>query len=84
MELAQSLISAFIAQGASSTSASNDYSTSEVLKVLKDMVNSYEIDDALFFKGLKLLGGKYEHNYRVIFLGLEPERRLGFLEALLS
>ncbi|KAF6151089.1 hypothetical protein GIB67_042424 [Kingdonia uniflora] len=37
---------------------------------LKDMVNSYEIDDALFFKGLKLLGGKDEHNYRVIFLGL--------------
>ncbi|KAF6173609.1 hypothetical protein GIB67_022968 [Kingdonia uniflora] len=25
---------------------------------LEDMVNSYEIDDALFFKSLKLLGGK--------------------------
>ncbi|KAF6146637.1 hypothetical protein GIB67_008923, partial [Kingdonia uniflora] len=44
------------------------------------MVNSYEIDDALFFKGLKLLGGKDEHNYRVIFLGIEPEHRLGKLQ----
>ncbi|KAF6159540.1 hypothetical protein GIB67_032311 [Kingdonia uniflora] len=55
----------------------------EVHKV-ENMVNSYEIDDALFFKSLKLLGGKDEHNYMVIFLGLEPEYLLGFLEAFLS
>ncbi|KAF6156910.1 hypothetical protein GIB67_005572 [Kingdonia uniflora] len=84
MELVQSLISAFTAQGASSTFASNDNTTSEVLKVLQDMVNSYEIDEPLFFKGLKLLRGKYEHNYKVIFLGLESERCLGFLQTLLS
>ncbi|KAF6148948.1 hypothetical protein GIB67_028785 [Kingdonia uniflora] len=76
IELVQSLISAFTAQEASSTF--------EVLKVLKDIVNSYEIDDALFSKGLKLLGGKDEHNYKVIFLGIEPERRFSFLKAILS
>ncbi|KAF6153993.1 hypothetical protein GIB67_037697 [Kingdonia uniflora] len=61
-ELVQSLISA--AQGSSSTSASNDNTSSEVLRVLKDMVNSYEIDKALFFKSLKFLGGSNEHTYR--------------------
>ncbi|KAF6148636.1 hypothetical protein GIB67_042595, partial [Kingdonia uniflora] len=55
----------------------------EVHKI-EDMVNSYEIDDALFFKCLKLLGRKDEHNYRVIFFGIETEHRLGFLEAFLS
>ncbi|KAF6169409.1 hypothetical protein GIB67_010634 [Kingdonia uniflora] len=62
MELVQSLISAFSAQGASSTS-SNDDTTSEVLKVLKNMVSSYEIDNVVFFKSLKFLGGKDEYNY---------------------
>ncbi|KAF6169363.1 hypothetical protein GIB67_016533, partial [Kingdonia uniflora] len=80
----QSLLSAFTAQGASSTSTSNDDTTSKVLKILKDMVSSYEIDNALFFKSLKFLRGKDEHNYRLMFLGLEPEQRVGFLESLLS
>ncbi|KAF6165749.1 hypothetical protein GIB67_012646 [Kingdonia uniflora] len=72
-ELVQSLITAFTAQRASSTSTSNDDTTSKVLKVLKDIVSSYEIDNALFFKSLKFLGGSNEHNYRLMFLGLEPE-----------
>ncbi|KAF6154057.1 hypothetical protein GIB67_018979 [Kingdonia uniflora] len=55
-----------------------------VLKVLKDTVSSYEIDNALFFKSLKLLEGSNEHTYRLMFLGLDPEQRFGFLEALLS
>ncbi|KAF6174371.1 hypothetical protein GIB67_027842 [Kingdonia uniflora] len=84
MELVQSLIFASTVQGASSTSASNDNTTSEILKVLQNMANSYELDEALFFKGLKLLGGKDEHNYKVIFLGLERVHHLGFLQALLS
>ncbi|KAF6137501.1 hypothetical protein GIB67_031780 [Kingdonia uniflora] len=78
------LFDSLYARGASSTYASNDDTTSEVLKVLKDMVSSYEIDNALFFKGLKFSGGKDEHNYRVMFLGLEPEQCVGFLEAFLS
>ncbi|KAF6164342.1 hypothetical protein GIB67_029225 [Kingdonia uniflora] len=72
-ELVQSLISTFTAQGACSTSASNDDTTFEVLKVLKDMVSSYEIDNTLFFKSLMFLRGRDEHNYRLMFLGLEPE-----------
>ncbi|KAF6175476.1 hypothetical protein GIB67_021966 [Kingdonia uniflora] len=57
-ELVQSLISVFTAQGASFTYTINGDTTSEVLKVLKDMVSSYKIDNALFFKSLKFLGGK--------------------------
>ncbi|KAF6169082.1 hypothetical protein GIB67_038579, partial [Kingdonia uniflora] len=83
-ELVQSLISIFTAQGASSTSASNDDTTSEVLKVLKDMISLYEINNALFFKSLKFLGGSNEYNYRLMFLGIDLEQRVGFLEALLS
>ncbi|KAF6144387.1 hypothetical protein GIB67_024614 [Kingdonia uniflora] len=44
MELVQSLIFAFTAQGESSTSASNDDTTSEVLKVLKDMKQSQKFE----------------------------------------
>ncbi|KAF6139564.1 hypothetical protein GIB67_015521 [Kingdonia uniflora] len=84
IELVQSLISAFTAQGASLTSSSNDDTTSEALKVLKDMVSSYEIDNAVFFKSLKFLGGKDVDNYRLMLMGLEPKQRVGFLEALLS
>ncbi|KAF6148190.1 hypothetical protein GIB67_011965, partial [Kingdonia uniflora] len=82
-ELVQSLISALTAQGSSSTSQSSDDHSSEVLRVLKDMVSSYEIDNALFFKSLKFLRGSNEHIYRMMFLGLDPEQRVGFLEALL-
>ncbi|KAF6163690.1 hypothetical protein GIB67_036150 [Kingdonia uniflora] len=70
-ELVQSLISALTAQGSSSTSASNDDTSSEVLRVLKDMVSSYEIDNTLFFKSLKFFGGSNEHTYRLMFLGLD-------------
>ncbi|KAF6139459.1 hypothetical protein GIB67_018417 [Kingdonia uniflora] len=83
-ELVQYLISALTAQGSSSTSQSSDDHSSEVLRVLKDMVSSYEIDNALFFKSLKFLGGSNEHIYRMMFLGLDPEQRVGFLEALLG
>ncbi|KAF6136615.1 hypothetical protein GIB67_016071 [Kingdonia uniflora] len=83
-ELVQSLKFAFTAQGTSSTFDSNEDTISEVLKVLKDMVSSYEIDNALFFKSLKFLGGSNEDNYRLMFMGIEPEQRVGFLEALLS
>ncbi|KAF6150587.1 hypothetical protein GIB67_040331, partial [Kingdonia uniflora] len=47
-------------------------------------VSSYEINNTLFFKSLKFLGRSNEHHYRLMFLGLEPEQRVGFLEALLS
>ncbi|KAF6154682.1 hypothetical protein GIB67_000566 [Kingdonia uniflora] len=60
-ELVQSLIFTLTAQGSSSTSASNDDTSSEVQRVLKDMVSSYEIDNTLFFKSLKFLGGSNEH-----------------------
>ncbi|KAF6139535.1 hypothetical protein GIB67_015492 [Kingdonia uniflora] len=70
--------------GESSTSASNDDPNTEVVKVLKDMVSSYEIDNALFFKRLKFLGRKDEHSYKLMFLALEPEQRVSFLEAILS
>ncbi|KAF6152602.1 hypothetical protein GIB67_013049 [Kingdonia uniflora] len=83
-ELVQSLIFALTAQGSSSTSASTDDTSSEFLRVLKDIVSSYEIDNALFFKSLKFLGGSNEHTYRLMFLGLDPEQRVSFLEALLS
>ncbi|KAF6137139.1 hypothetical protein GIB67_030903 [Kingdonia uniflora] len=83
-ELIQSLIFAFTAQGASSTSASNDDPSTEVAKLLKDMISSYEIDNVLFFKSLKFLGGKDEHNYRLMFLALEAKQRACFLEAILS
>ncbi|KAF6137161.1 hypothetical protein GIB67_030925 [Kingdonia uniflora] len=83
-ELVQSLISALTAQGSSSTSASNDDTFPEFLRALKDMVSSYEIDNALFFKSLKFLGGSNEHTYRLMFLGLDLEQRIGFLEALLG
>ncbi|KAF6154740.1 hypothetical protein GIB67_032352 [Kingdonia uniflora] len=83
-ELVQSLISALTTQGSSSTSQSSDDHSSEVLRVLKDMVSSYEIDNALFFKSLKFLGGSNEHIYRMMFLGLDPEQRVGFLKALLG
>ncbi|KAF6140476.1 hypothetical protein GIB67_010306 [Kingdonia uniflora] len=83
-ELVQSLISALTAQGSSSTSQSSDDHSSEVLRVLKDMVSSYEIDNTLLFKSLKFLGGSNEHIYRMMFLGLDPEQRVGFLEALLG
>ncbi|KAF6162741.1 hypothetical protein GIB67_029010, partial [Kingdonia uniflora] len=53
-ELVQYLISTLIGQGSSSTS-SNDNTSSKVMRVLKDMVSSYEIDNALFFKSLKFL-----------------------------
>ncbi|KAF6166903.1 hypothetical protein GIB67_029126 [Kingdonia uniflora] len=83
-ELVQTLISALTTEETSSTSVSNDDTTSKILKVLMDMVSSYEIDNTLFFKCLKFLGGKDEHNYRVIFLGLEQEQRLGFLKVMPS
>ncbi|KAF6176133.1 hypothetical protein GIB67_023424 [Kingdonia uniflora] len=83
-ELIQSLISVLTAQGSSSTSTSNDDTSSEVLKVLKDMVSSYEIDNALFFKSLKFLGGSNERTCKLMFLGLDLEQRVGFLESLLS
>ncbi|KAF6134795.1 hypothetical protein GIB67_002196 [Kingdonia uniflora] len=83
-ELVQSLICALTAQGSSSTSQSSDDHSSEVLRVLKDMVSSYEMDNVLFFKSLKFLGGSNEHIYRMMFLGLDPEQRVGFLEALLG
>ncbi|KAF6163393.1 hypothetical protein GIB67_029242 [Kingdonia uniflora] len=83
-ELVQSLISALTAQGSSSTSQSSDDHSFEVLRVLKDMVSSYEIDNALFFKSLKFLGGSNEHIYRMMFLGLDLEQRVSFLEALLG
>ncbi|KAF6158889.1 hypothetical protein GIB67_012306 [Kingdonia uniflora] len=54
-ELVQSLISVFTAQGVSTTSTNNYDTTSEVLKVLKDMVNSYEMDNVLYSKSLKFL-----------------------------
>ncbi|KAF6141436.1 hypothetical protein GIB67_021252 [Kingdonia uniflora] len=82
-ELVQSFISAFTAQGASSTSTNNNDTSSKVRKVLKDMVSSYEIDNALFFKSLKFLGRSNEYTYRLMFLGLSPEKRVSFLEALL-
>ncbi|KAF6169474.1 hypothetical protein GIB67_004755 [Kingdonia uniflora] len=81
-KLVQSLISVLIAQGSSSASASNDDTSFEVLKVLKDIVSSYVIDNTLFFKSLKFLGGSNENTYRLMFLGLDPEQRVGFLEAL--
>ncbi|KAF6165115.1 hypothetical protein GIB67_000699 [Kingdonia uniflora] len=80
----QSLIFALTAQGTSSTSSSNDDPSTEVANILKDMTSSYEIDNALFFKSLKFLGGKDEHNYRLMFMALEPEQRASFLEAILS
>ncbi|KAF6144158.1 hypothetical protein GIB67_004831 [Kingdonia uniflora] len=83
-ELVQSLISALTAQGSSSTSQSSDDHSYEVLRVLNDIVSSYEIDNTLFFKSLKFLGGSNEHIYRMMFLGLDPEQRVGFLEALLG
>ncbi|KAF6152968.1 hypothetical protein GIB67_021573 [Kingdonia uniflora] len=84
LELVQSLISALTAHGSSSTSQSSDDHSSEVLRVLKDMVRSYEIDNVLFFKSLKFLGGSNEHIYRMIFLGLDPGQHVSFLEALLD
>ncbi|KAF6160449.1 hypothetical protein GIB67_019218 [Kingdonia uniflora] len=83
-DLLEKLFDDLSVRGASSTPASNDDTTSKVLMVLKDTVSSYEIDNTLFFKGLKLLRGKDEHNYMVMFLGIEPEQCVGFLEALLS
>ncbi|KAF6150771.1 hypothetical protein GIB67_020854, partial [Kingdonia uniflora] len=62
-ELVQSQISAFTAQGASHTSGSNDDTSDAVVQVLQEMVSSYEIDNALFFKSLKFLGGSNEHTY---------------------
>ncbi|KAF6159033.1 hypothetical protein GIB67_022188 [Kingdonia uniflora] len=56
-ELVQSLIAAITDQGTSSTSVSKDNTTSEVLKVLQDMVSSSEIDNELFFKSLTFFGG---------------------------
>ncbi|KAF6149706.1 hypothetical protein GIB67_017439 [Kingdonia uniflora] len=43
--------------------------------VLQEMVSSYEIDNALFFKSLKFLGGSNEHTYRLMFIRLRPEQR---------
>ncbi|KAF6137289.1 hypothetical protein GIB67_036326 [Kingdonia uniflora] len=83
MELVQSLISAFIAQGASHTSGSNGDTSDAVVQVLLEMVSSYEIDNALFFKSLKFLGGSNEHTYRLMFIRLRPEQRVSFLEALM-
>ncbi|KAF6175946.1 hypothetical protein GIB67_003434, partial [Kingdonia uniflora] len=83
-ELVQSLISAFTAQGASHTSGSNDDTSDAVVHVLQEMVSSYEIDNALFFKSLKFLGGSNEHTYRLMFIKLRPEQRVSFLEALMS
>ncbi|KAF6152028.1 hypothetical protein GIB67_010602 [Kingdonia uniflora] len=83
-ELVQSLISAFTAQGASHTSGSNDDTSDAVVQVLQEMVSSFEIDNKLFFKSLKFLGGSNEHTYRLMFLRLHPEQRVGFLEALMS
>ncbi|KAF6153145.1 hypothetical protein GIB67_034867 [Kingdonia uniflora] len=83
-ELVQSLISAFTVQGASHISGSNDDTSDAVVQVLQEMVSSYEIDNELFFKSLKFLGGSSEHTYRLMFLRLRPEQRVGFLEALMS
>ncbi|KAF6145882.1 hypothetical protein GIB67_028877 [Kingdonia uniflora] len=83
-ELVQSLISAFTAQGASHTSGNNDDTSDAVVQVLQEMVSSYEIDNALFFKSLKFLGGSNEHTYRLMFIRLRPEQRVSFLEALMS
>ncbi|KAF6135323.1 hypothetical protein GIB67_027197 [Kingdonia uniflora] len=55
-----------------------------LLRVLKDMVSSYEIDNTLFFKSLKFLEGSNEHTYRLMFLRLDQGQGIGFLEALLS
>ncbi|KAF6159102.1 hypothetical protein GIB67_032719 [Kingdonia uniflora] len=82
--LVKSLIFAFTAQGASSTSANNDDPNTEVANILKDMVSSYEIDNVIFFKSLKFLGGKDDHSYRLMYLALEPEQRASFLETILS
>ncbi|KAF6164496.1 hypothetical protein GIB67_025322 [Kingdonia uniflora] len=84
MELVQSLISEFTAQGASHTSGSNDDTSDAAVQVLQEMVSSYEIDNALFFKSLKFLGGSNEHTYRLMFIRLRPEQRVSFLEALMS
>ncbi|KAF6141861.1 hypothetical protein GIB67_003232 [Kingdonia uniflora] len=84
MELVQSLISAFTAQGASHTFGSNDDTSDAVVQVLQEMVISYEIDNTLFFKSLKFLGGSNEHTYRLMFIRLHPEQCLSFLEALMS
>ncbi|KAF6169036.1 hypothetical protein GIB67_038533 [Kingdonia uniflora] len=62
-ELVQSLIFAFTTQGASHTSASNDDTSAEVVQALQNIVSSYEIDNALFFKSLKILEGSNEHTY---------------------
>ncbi|KAF6161494.1 hypothetical protein GIB67_009373 [Kingdonia uniflora] len=83
-ELVQSLISAFTAQGASHTFGSNDDTSDAVVQVLQEMVSSYEIDNELFFKSLKFLGESNECTYRLMFLRLRPEQRVGFLEALMS
>ncbi|KAF6134789.1 hypothetical protein GIB67_002190 [Kingdonia uniflora] len=83
-ELVQSLISGFTAQGASHTSRSNDNTSDAVVQVLQEMVSSYEIDNELFFKSLKFLGGSNEHTYRLMFLRFRLEQRVGFLEALMS
>ncbi|KAF6175628.1 hypothetical protein GIB67_022630 [Kingdonia uniflora] len=83
-ELVQSLISAFTAQGASHTSGSNDDTSDAVVHVLQEMVSSYEIDNTLFFKSLKFLGGSNEHTYRLMFIRLRLEQRVSFLEALMS
>ncbi|KAF6139104.1 hypothetical protein GIB67_010830 [Kingdonia uniflora] len=83
-KLVQSLIFVLTTQGSSSSSASNDGTSSEVLRVLKDMVSSYEIDNALFFKSLKFLEGSNEHTYKLMILGIDPEQCVGFFEALLS
>ncbi|KAF6137223.1 hypothetical protein GIB67_030987 [Kingdonia uniflora] len=83
-ELVQSLISALTAQGASHTSGSNDDTSDAVVQILQEMLSSYEIDNALFFKSLKFLGGSNEHTYRLMFIRLLPEQRVTFLEALMS
>ncbi|KAF6136702.1 hypothetical protein GIB67_018705 [Kingdonia uniflora] len=83
-ELVQSLISAFTVQGASHTSGSNDDTSDAVVQVLQEMVSLYEIDNALFFKSLKFLGGSNEHTYRLMFIRLRPEQRVSFLKSLMS
>ncbi|KAF6148990.1 hypothetical protein GIB67_008203 [Kingdonia uniflora] len=70
--------------GASHTSGSNDDTSDAVVQVLQEMVSSYEIDNALFFKSLKFLGESNEHTYRLMFIRLRPEQHVSFLEALMS
>ncbi|KAF6166529.1 hypothetical protein GIB67_005391 [Kingdonia uniflora] len=83
-EFVHSLVAAINAQGASSTSASNEGTGTKVGMILQEMVSSYEIDNALFFKSSKFLGLKDSDSYRSMFLTLEANQRVAFLEAILS